>query len=314
MIYTANRASALLYRFLRTFPQSGTYILPANVCPVVPFTFIKAGVAFEFADINSDTLCIDEGSVIELVSKRKKYYSGLLFVRTYGYQYNTTDFFRELKSLDNSFQIIDDKCLCYPDYELVAPFTDMELYSTGYAKVVDIGYGGYAKVPEDLKLKSVHEAYSKKSYELLEEEFKSCLAGKNIINTGINDWLDTSEPEYTNEEYFNNIQSRIGSVKSHKLLLNSIYKEELKNVATLKDEFQNWRYNVITENKDFILEQIFKAGLFASSHYSPSSILFEKKYYPVAENLSRKVINLFSDFRFSVSQAKAICGVINKNL
>ncbi|MFZ2800660.1 MAG: hypothetical protein WAZ30_10580, partial [Syntrophorhabdus sp.] len=62
----ANRASGILYWFLKAYPE-GTYILPANICPVVPLTFRKAGVEFELLDINPGNLCLDGQSVIDAI-------------------------------------------------------------------------------------------------------------------------------------------------------------------------------------------------------------------------------------------------------
>jgi hypothetical protein len=313
MILLANRASTLLYRFLKTFPD-GVYILPANVCPVVPLTFLKANVPFEFFDINQETLCLDENEVINTIREQPRHYSGILFVRTYGYMYDTSRFFSNLKSLDVRFRIIDDKCLCYPDFLSIAPSVDMELYSTGYTKTVDIGYGGFAKLNIGSELKSVNDPYNPLSFNFLEKDYKNCLNKMVLLGNHDNDWLDTTEPSFTIDEYTKNVSDSINSVITHKQVINAIYKENLPPSLPMKNEFQHWRYNILTENKDTILKSIFHSGLYASSHYIPSSILFNNNHFPVADKLSGLVINLFNDYHFSVDQAIKICKVISNNL
>ena len=59
MTILAPRASAILYDVLRSQAGRPTFLLPANICPIVPITFLKAGVAFEFVDIAPDTLNMD---------------------------------------------------------------------------------------------------------------------------------------------------------------------------------------------------------------------------------------------------------------
>ncbi len=50
------RASAILYNLLVSQKQTKPWLLPANICPIVPITFMKADVPFEFVDISSETL------------------------------------------------------------------------------------------------------------------------------------------------------------------------------------------------------------------------------------------------------------------
>ena len=52
MQVTSQRASAILYNYLSGNHFDKPFLLPANVCPVVPLSFMKAGVGFEFIDID----------------------------------------------------------------------------------------------------------------------------------------------------------------------------------------------------------------------------------------------------------------------
>lgn len=55
MIKIEQRASVVLYRFLVANCKDFHFLLPANVCPVVPLTFLKAKVDFSFVDIDPAT-------------------------------------------------------------------------------------------------------------------------------------------------------------------------------------------------------------------------------------------------------------------
>ena len=72
-------------------------------------------------------------------------YSGLVFVHAYGKKYDNKEFYRAVKSLDPNLCIIDDCCLCIPELADSLPENvDLCLYSTGYAKFIELSYGGYA--------------------------------------------------------------------------------------------------------------------------------------------------------------------------
>lgn len=53
-------------------------------------------------------------------------------------------FYTELKAINPELCIIDDRCLCKPELEDVVPEkVDLVLFSTGYAKYVELSYGGF---------------------------------------------------------------------------------------------------------------------------------------------------------------------------
>lgn len=146
MITYANRASAVLYGFLKSKSSKGPFLIPANVCPVVPLTMMKAGIDFEFVDID-ERHTMSESIALEMMSKRV--YEGLLFVHSYGKKFDNEGFYQKLKTLNPNLCIIDDRCLCSPELdESLATNVDMELYSTGYAKYIELSYGGYGVTKE----------------------------------------------------------------------------------------------------------------------------------------------------------------------
>ncbi len=313
MIITANRASAILYRFIISV-QKGTYILPANICPIVPLTFIKAEIPFEFVDIDRHTLCMDEVQVIQKLVSKEDCYSGIVFVRTYGYQYDTSKFFAKVKEIDPEIKIIDDKCLCLPDFEEIGQHIDLELFSTVYAKPVDLGFGGYGKINGNIQLKQFDLKSSEESYEQLENQYKTCFKENKKIQKPVENWLSLADIDISHKEYFEKLNSALSEVKQKKHQINNIYKEKLKTGNQLKMEFNNWRFNIIVQRKDELLKNIFQAGLFASSHYQPANTLFDNGHYPISERLFSSIVNLFNDKYITEEQAEKICDVINKSI
>lgn len=112
MQVTSQRASAILYNYLSGNHFDKPFLLPANVCPVVPLSFMKAGVGFEFIDIDESHAMSTEKCLTAIEAGK---YSGLVFVHAYGKKYDNKEFYRAVKSLDQNLCIIDDCCLCIPE-------------------------------------------------------------------------------------------------------------------------------------------------------------------------------------------------------
>jgi len=311
-IIAAHRACGILYRFLKATTKGKGYLIPANVCHVVPMTFLAAGVPFTFIDINEKTLCADEAKCLELLGAGE--YDGLLFVRTYGYVYDTDSFFRKVKNISSDISIIDDRCLCEPCGEWEGnQIADIVLYSTGYAEFVELKYGAYSFVSDEATYKKMLEEpdlhYDK---EIDIDEFIK-QRSDTVIREKLQGWLDTELMDQTERnEYLDKIASEKDAIKSQKIELNSQYDRFLYDYV-INDSINGWRYNIRVSNKKEVLKTIFSNGLFASGHYRPLSSLFGQKVEtPVADKLHKEVINLFNDHYFTKEQAGKICQIINQ--
>ena len=101
----ARRASTILYNFLLSNKtQTGYWLIPLNTCPIVPITFQSAGIRFKFVDIDPYHYCIDENLVHLAIMDPQC--QGLLYVHTYGMEYETESFFQALKFKREDFLII----------------------------------------------------------------------------------------------------------------------------------------------------------------------------------------------------------------
>ena len=83
MILFRDRATTVLFEVLSTLDKNSKFLLPLNICPIVPETFLKADIKFDFIDINLNTLCMDEVLALEAI-KNDSSISGILFVKTFG--------------------------------------------------------------------------------------------------------------------------------------------------------------------------------------------------------------------------------------
>ena len=285
------RASAVLYRFLSTQRKKQTVLLPVNICSIVSIIVKKAGFDVEYVDISPIDLCADEENILNKLNKGKGKYSGILYNYTYGLEIDKTDFFKLIKANYDNIWIIEDKCSNVPVFES-SSFVDLTLYSTGYAKQVDLDCGGFG---------ILHSIIDEK--ETTTTKFEIEIDKKNYN-------FSTYSFSGSAKNYFNSIENRIPDILKHKKKLNCIYMENLPNEIQMENCFNNWRFHVLIDKKEEIIKKIFSEGLFVSNHFKPLSMDTER--FPNSYKLYDRVINLFNDFYYTEEQAIRTCEIINE--
>jgi len=280
MILFEDRAATVLYNILVNIPQN-KFLLPLNICPIVPDTFIKAKKEFIFVDISLDNLCMNQTITMEKLKKDPSI-DGILFVKTFGVYFNIEPFYKQIKEFNKNIFIIDDMCPSIQkfDCDITSSWSDLKLFSSGYSKFIDIGYGGYGFVDDSFK--TIFEDNSQK------KEFL---------------------------EYKNTILETIPKMVQHKKELNEIYSKNIPKKYHLGNKYNNWRFSILLENKQEVLDEIFKIdGLFASSHYP--QVDFDYVSNPIENTNSNmihsKILNLFNDFRYDKEKAYKTIDIINK--
>ncbi len=305
----APRASAILYNLLVSQKQTKPWLLPANICPIVPITFMKADVPFEFVDISPETLHMDLGQAEARIKKRDV--GGLLYAHTYGDESTPDDFFARAKSLNPEMLIVDDRCLCIPKIEGKSS-ADVILFSTGYAKIVELEFGGYVFLRKDVKYQPASLPFHLQSLEALEGNYKSAVQRRSRFDYRDSNWLLTNLDLPTWDEYRQKIETKLESSLAQRETLNQIYSSRLPKEVQLPAQYQTWRFNIRVKNKKRILDEIFADGLFASSHYASLAGIISDGNAPVAESLAGEVINLFNDHYFTAEMAERVCEIASK--
>jgi len=314
MVVLASRASAILYNFLRALDDKRPFLLPANVCPVVPLTFLKAECCFEFLDISPNNLCMDETIVLDRLNQFASQIAGLLYVHTYGALQPVAEFFRRVKAIRSDLAIIDDRCLTIPQFDVDRGLADVVLYSTGRSKYVDRGLGGYAFVNDAIPYRRYPLLFSEKALRALEIRSKTAIDTHQRFTYLDSNWLNNYPFDVPFDAFRKDVQRDTLQVRDHKCRLNDIYARHLPREIQLAPEFQNWRFQIRIPNKKNLLGRIFQAGLFASSHYAPLSGIFAKGRAPRAAELHSEVVNLFNDYHFTGEKATAVSQIVNMHL
>ena len=169
------RASAILYNILRELKINQpkmVFLIPSNVCPIVPATLCKAEMNYEFIDISMDTLCIDLDVVKRRIVEHESI--GLVYVHNLGIIHpHIDDTFRDFKEIKQGVFIIDDRCPCRIEFEedKLCKNADITLFSTGYAKYVEMGFGGCAFVNSSMQYFSNQLKYVEIDHQNLVDSF-----------------------------------------------------------------------------------------------------------------------------------------------
>lgn len=311
------RASSILYNVLRANKDrfaEGYMALPANVCPIVPVTLLKTQIAFKFIDIDPLSQCLNLDFLKQDVVSQANC-KGVLFVHSYGSRQDTESIFQTLKNLNQELFLIDDHCVGVPETGLEAqnPLANLNLYSTGYAKFVEFGKGGFGYLSDDTKYKVFPDLFNYKDHDQLVVQMNESIHKDVAFIYRDNGWLE-QEHDLIEADYFDRIAAQIPKSQKHKDLLNSIYSDRLPKELQMPMDLCQWRFNLQVDNKEKLLKAIFEGGLFASSYYKSVSRVFGGSEAPVAKATHRRMLNLFNDYRFTEADALKVCDIINKTL
>lgn len=309
------RASTILFNLIRSLEAPGTFLVPANVCPIVPVTFAKAGRPFELVDIEPGTLCLDREALLGKLRKSPGRYCGALFVHTYGVAGSFDDFFAELKRLCPELLVIDDRCLCVQQFEADDEgAADVTLYSTGYSKYIELGFGGYAFLKPWVRYRRADLPFAVEDHRRLVEAMREAQVGSRPFAYRDNDWLDCREPEGSFEAYRQRVETELPAVRSHKTLLNRIYRSRIPAEVQLRPDHHQWRFNVLVPEKEKLIGSIFGHGLFASSHYPCLIEVFGRGEGRRSRELHARVVNLFNSRVFTPEQAEQVSELVCRHV
>lgn len=311
-----SRACGVLFNILCSQGDQRPFLLPSNICPIVPITFLKAGRRFSFVDISAADLLIGKDECLQIVTESIKGYGGIIFVRTYGAEVDPGDFFCDLKSRKPDLLIIDDKCLCQPDCDglRLAPFSDVTLFSTGYSKYVDLGFGGFAFLNDYVPYQRHAGKFTEAALSEVTQRYKDAIAKRSPFKGAKDEWLDLSEPCLSWHSYRKRLLDVLVKTEQHKQRINEIYQTALPAEIQLPESFQQWRFNIRVSKADRLVARLFEANLFASRHYSSVGGIFSERRFPRAEELHKSVVNLFNDWNLNEAQAQLATEVVMEHL
>jgi hypothetical protein len=311
----APRASAILYSLLRQRGNGLPFLLPANICPIVPLTFLKAGAPFEFVDISPESLGMDTSLLEERLRTANGRFGGILYAHTYGDPSVPYEFFHWIKERWSRLLLIDDRCLCIPDSE-PAPesVADVVLYSTGYAKIADIGFGGYAFLRDGSAWERFGLPYNEAELKAIEADYKAYIeTGRPYVYHDCA-WLQTDAVMPGWDQFIERVDETMCRSIAHRHEINAVYSALIPAELQLGAGFQLWRFNLRLEDKESALKQLFEAQLFASSHYRSLVGIMGEGTDVHARQLAAHVVNLFNDHHYTTDMAELTARIVLQSL
>ena len=266
-------------------------------------------------DIDEVSLCLDADRLLDRLRTAPGRYGGVLFVRTYGMEDSRDALFAEIRERGPELMLVDDRCLCRPRFdEPIPPGVDAVLYSTGYAKPVDLGFGGFASLADGVEYRGIELPYDERALERLTASYKTAIREQAPLEYEDGPWLDTRAPGKPPEEYRALVEQRAQGCYERKRRINEIYSAGIPEQVRLERLFQDWRFNILVEDKERLLASIFAAELFASSHYADMTGILSRGRSPVAERLHGRVVNLFNDRYYSEERAERTVALVRGHL
>lgn len=336
MIYTG-RGSSALYAILNTITvRKKKVLLPVNICEIVIPIIQLAGFSPVFYDVDPDT----GNSGLENIKAK---YTGeeavLLAVHNFGLPLEI-DLISEWAK-ENDIFLIEDVCNALGATYCNVPvgnWGDAAIYSFGYSKIVELGFGGGLTVRDSalrqqvMELISTFELYSA-HHKRADHDFQSKL--RTLRKDPGNQKPEIYGPLY--EDYAKFLIYRLDNqrvtliknalVNLEHILLSRHQKAMMYKTGISSSKISHvneapgqifWRYNILVEpeRRNQLLKLLIDNTIWASKWYPPVNQLFFKESesggYPGAELFSKRVINLFVDERFSIAELKRTISLINQ--
>ena len=120
--------------------------------------------------------------------------------------------------------------------------------------------------------------------------------------------------KFNYDNYKNKILFKLPKISKHKKTINSLYIKNISREAQLSEDYHNWRFNILVNNKNELIKSIFKKNLFVSNHYYPISKLINKGSCPNSDMIFNHIINLFNDKRYNKNMALSTIDIINNHI
>lgn len=334
--FICGRGATAIYLVLQALKNRDNrrrVIVPANICYAAVYPILYAGFSPVFCDVRPE-----DGNVSMdcLRAKKDSSIGGLLVPHMYG---NPVREMAEIRSFcnHNNLFLIEDCASAMgaslPDGTKVGTFGDYTIYSTGYAKTVDLGIGGVVTSNNGLN------AFEKKEEELPDYS-RGIHESEQIFSSRYRQWRNSNqrlkgsewEPFFLHSDFHDLFLFKISSelkeqindriekeldieIKRHRNN-NDFYCQYLQDVPAIRlYQYSKgavpWRFSIIVpaRKRRQIIESLLEKKIPVSDWYPSVVQLFDNSDpYPGVEGLGNSILN----FPLTVSKAEitSICSCL----
>lgn len=328
-IFFVGRASTAIYLILKTLMKNKEVILPSNICYAAVYPVIYSDNIPVFVDISKKTGNTTFENIKEKINKNT---GAIIFPYMYG---NVEEDIFKIKEYckKNKIILIED-CASAMGAKVcnqkIGTIGDYSVFSTGHAKILDLGNGGFLVTDENIdKIKKEYdklEEYSK-SIEKKIEDFSREYRG--LRNEGNNKKIRKFfQKQYRelflyklNENFINKIKNEIENLdkisrdhqKKYEIFENNINKNEKIEVIKYQKGSNPWRFNILIKNaheRKYLIRKLVENKLFVSDWYPCIGKTFSNKKYPNCDEMEKEILNF--SLTDSEENIKKICEIINE--
>lgn len=322
--FTFSRGSAGLYTLLAALARRdgpGEVIVPTLCCETVALAALQAGHTVRFADVSPQTLCLTPATVAQHMSARTR---AVLVVHLYGMDAQTAAF-APLRRAYPHTAFVEDIAHAFGGHDaggrLLGAGLDYTLMSFADGKMV-AGDGGLLllgehAMPDALLMREAPQGPARQPSPRL------ALSMRNLVHAIADLWREEggrrSPPVFTQvHDRYRSLVVLPGSVADEAAALagcdrisestamrmrrHSAYRNLLQTPTTVVPPLQAgstcWRCPVLFDTPgraSTATAALRAAGVPASNHYFPLSVLFGQQACPVGEELALRMVNLWVD-------------------
>lgn len=339
--FTFSRGSAGLYTLLAALARRdgpGEVIVPTLCCETVALAAVYAGHSVRFADVSPETLCLTPATVAPHMSERTR---AVLVVHLYGMDAQTAAF-GPLRSAYPRTAFVEDIAHAFGGRDtqgrLLGAGLDYTLMSFAEGKMV-AGDGGMLllgerAMPDALLMREAPQA------EARHHAARLALSLRNLVHSAADLWREEggrrSPPIFTQvQDRYRSLVvlagcvadepaamagcARIAASTGMRLRHYAAYRSQIRTPSAVVPAFHAgstcWRCPVLFDTPgraSAATDALRAAGLPASNHYFPLSVLFGQDACPVGEALALRIVNLWVDDSVADDQIRQTADIINQ--
>ena len=311
-------------------PNGGTVLVPANICYAAIYPFKYAGADIVFCDVDkySGNITLDT-----IQDSAHKDFQLALIPHMYGNP--VLEMKKIVQCLHRINAIVIEDCALAMG--LRQTYGDYVLYSTGYSKTIDLGFGGILHGPdsvlencENREKYLKHRTHDTASYERffskLYRFIRNCNEENELINSIYFEMYNKSRDAFISRidsfdknfiiNGINLIEEVIEKRKKSKLQYDELL-SNLKHVCKynfLKEAIP-WRYNLLVEDgyREILIDSCLKNNVPISDWYPRvTPLFFDKNSYPNALWHEKHIVNF--PLLISENRIKKYCDVVLRTI
>jgi len=336
LIFTGRGSTALRILFEIIGSEGAKVLVPANICEIVIATIYASGLQPIYYDVDAMSGNANLNHIQKIYSGKEKI---LIAVHNYGTPIQIIDI--KSWSVKENIFLIEDVCNCLGGFikdQPVGVLGDVSIFSFGYAKIIEYGFGGAMWINDDsLKSEAKKRIKTLDDYSSIHSDADDfyqmklrVLRGKKLRNTNYHytklykDYSDYLLYKINNEDVSNIIDmfQKLDKNIDRRRQLAGLYREGIQNPLVTHRNFVEgdiyWRYTFIIDKnlRAKAIRELINNKIPVSCWYPIVIPFFEENFdklsFPGAKSFGEKVLNLWVDHSITLTKVRKAITIINQ--